>query len=284
MPDVCYTTSVGRETTTYLENQKATRQHNDKKEEENTMTENQKTAAELLSDLIDDALQKGDFADLTKLATELRHGTDAKKAIARAAREVRMSQLKKVNAHVPPTKGVDSGAPGKLLELAIANAQGKSEKCGVSGARQADAYINIDGKARPVEVKSNGGQVEKLERLYQQGDTENRYVIYAQCKVNKNAAYGLHFVIEPRIYTLECFGAMLTRATVVRNTINKGVAHRNLQPSSANLQEMAETYGLPVSLEEKSFFDSADIEAACRFESWRWETVEERDRRLHHDD
>ena len=70
-------------------------------------------------------------------------------------------------------EAVDSGLYGKVKELLSHDE--KSTIYRVQAQNRTDAYIIVDGKRKPLEVKTNGGRIENLYRLKAK---DNRYISY----------------------------------------------------------------------------------------------------------
>ena len=68
---------------------------------------------------------------------------------------------------------IDSGLYGKVVELLSHDE--KSTIYRVQAQNRTDAYIIIDGKRKPLEVKTNGGRIENLYRLKAK---DSRYISY----------------------------------------------------------------------------------------------------------
>ncbi len=72
-------------------------------------------------------------------------------------------------------EAVDSGLYGKVTELLSHDE--KSTIYRVQAQGKNDAYIIVDGKRRPLEVKTNGGRIESLYKLSTKA-RESRYISY----------------------------------------------------------------------------------------------------------
>lgn len=86
----------------------------------------------------------------------------------------------KVDVHVAPTKGISSGAHGRLFELLIKYAFHNCRSNGVSKAGRADTVKKINGKIAVFELKTGAGELicrDQLGDIY--SDIRNNdYIVY----------------------------------------------------------------------------------------------------------
>ena len=80
---------------------------------------------------------------------------------------------------------IDSGLYGKIKELLSHNKRSTITRVRAQG--RADSFINVDGKRKPLEVKTNGGRVESLFTMSDRAKTTNyiRYTLDFTVKAGK---------------------------------------------------------------------------------------------------
>jgi len=91
----------------------------------------------------------------------------------RKAKAIELLQLNV--ARVKANEPIDSGIYGKIKELLSHNA--KSTIIRVRAQGKSDSFINVDGKRKPLEVKTNGGRVESLFTMNEKAKATN-YIRY----------------------------------------------------------------------------------------------------------
>ena len=107
---------------------------------------------------------------------EVKTSYDAKRKAK--ALDIVQVNLDKVKNGLP----IDSGMYGKVKELTSHDS--KSTITRVQAQNHNDAYIIIDGKRKPLEVKTNGGRVASL------------YKLNAKARANRYIAYTLDFTVK----------------------------------------------------------------------------------------
>lgn len=101
-------------------------------------------------------------------------------------RKQKAVEILQVNiARVKNNEPVDSGLYGKIKELLSHNT--KSTITRVRAQGKADSFITVDGKRKPLEVKTNGGRVESLFTMSERAKTTNyiRYTLDFTVKAGK---------------------------------------------------------------------------------------------------
>lgn len=95
--------------------------------------------------------------------------------------ELLQVNIKRAKANEP----IDSGLYGKIKELLSHNT--KSTITRVRAQGKADSFINVDGKRKPLEVKTNGGRVENLFTMSERAKATNyiRYTLDFTVKAGK---------------------------------------------------------------------------------------------------
>ena len=94
------------------------------------------------------------------------------------ALDIVQSNLDKAKNGLP----IDCGMYGKVKELTSHDS--KSTITRVQAQSRNDSYILVDGKRKPLEIKTNGGRVESL------------YKLNAKAKANRYIAYTLDFTVK----------------------------------------------------------------------------------------
>lgn len=160
---------------------------------------------------------------------EMSRNSKARKIIAEEMRNERIDELKAINYRVKPTKGVDSGAGGKIAELE--ETREGSEKYKVSSAGRVDNYVTIDGKARAIEIKTNSGRIGNILRALEQG--KDGFIVYGYSVQNANTK-GELWEVPKKIFTFSAFVALLESVGAIR--INKGHANKNFVDCEPSIQ------------------------------------------------
>ena len=113
--------------------------------------------------------------ELIKKAIEIVNAFEPKTKLdeKRKAKAIELLQLNIERAK--KNEPVDSGLYGKIKELLSHNA--RSTITSVRAQGKHDSFINIDGKRKPLEVKTNGGRVENLFTMSDKAK-EKRYIRY----------------------------------------------------------------------------------------------------------
>lgn len=132
-------------------------------------------------------------------------------AWAKEIRDARIAQLSTVEFRVKPTKGIDSGAGGKLFELE--QTRETSTKSRVSSPAQVDNYLNMDGRPQAVEMKTNSGEISAIVQAVAEG--KDGYIVYALEMNNANTNRQWR-VIPPMILKWSTFVSMATDAGCIR--------------------------------------------------------------------
>lgn len=102
-------------------------------------------------------------------AFEAKNGKDTKRA--NTAKMLVNKNVERYNNNEP----IDCGLYGKVTELLSHDE--KSTIYRVQAQSRNDAYIIIDGKRKPLEIKTNGGRIESLYKLSAKA-RESRYISY----------------------------------------------------------------------------------------------------------
>lgn len=132
-------------------------------------------------------------------------------AWAKEVRNARIAQLSTVEFRVKPTKGIDSGAGGKLFELEQTRETSTKER--VSSPAQVDNYLNMDGRPQAVEMKTNSGEISAIVQAVAEG--KDGYIVYALEMNNANTGRQWR-VIPPVILKWSTFVSMATDAGCIR--------------------------------------------------------------------
>lgn len=160
---------------------------------------------------------------------ELSRNSKARKDAAKNLRNERIEELQKINHRVKPTKGIDSGAGGKINELE--ETREGSEKYRVSKAGQVDNYCSIDGKAQAVEFKENSARIGSILRALASG--KDGFIVYHYAVCNKNTK-GEMWELPKKIFTYSAFIALLESVGAIR--INQGHATKNFVDCEPSIQ------------------------------------------------
>lgn len=100
-----------------------------------------------------------------------------------AKRKAKAVELVTLNYNrVSSGQALDSGLYGKVKELTSHDS--KSTITRVQAQSRNDSYILVDGKRKPLEIKTNGGRVESL------------YKLNAKARANRYIAYTLDFTVK----------------------------------------------------------------------------------------
>lgn len=132
-------------------------------------------------------------------------------AWAKEVRNARIEQLSAVDFRVKPTKGVDSGAGGKLFELE--QTRETSTKTRVSSPEQVDNYLNMDGRPQAVEMKTNSGEISAIVQAVAQG--KDGFIVYSLEMNNANTNKQWR-VIPPVIMKWSTFVSMAAESGCIR--------------------------------------------------------------------
>ena len=113
--------------------------------------------------------------ELIKKAIEIVNAFEPKTKLdeKRKAKAIELLQLNIERAK--RNEPIDSGLYGKVKELLSHNERSTITRVRPQG--KSDSYINVDGKRRPLEVKTNGGRVESLFTMTERAK-ETRYIRY----------------------------------------------------------------------------------------------------------
>lgn len=160
---------------------------------------------------------------------EMSRNSKARKDAAKHLRDERINELTQVNYRVKPTPGIDSGAGGKIAELE--ETREGSEKYKVSGAGRADNYVNIDGRTRAIEIKTNSGRIGNILHALECG--KNGFVVYGYSVKNSNTK-GELWEVPKKIFTYSAFIALLESVSAIR--INQGHAKKNFTDCEPSIQ------------------------------------------------
>lgn len=165
-------------------------------------------------------------------------------AWAKEIRDARIAQLSTVEFRVKPTKGIDSGAGGKLFELE--QTRETSTKTRVSSPAQVDNYLNMDGRPQAVEMKTNSGEISAIVQAV--ADGKDGYIVYSLEMNNANTNRQWR-VIPPVILKWSTFVSMATESGCIREKkTSRGTMTIALEGSSKKwynaLNRYLETTGL----------------------------------------
>lgn len=160
---------------------------------------------------------------------EMSRNSAARKNAAKELRDGRINELTQINHRVKPTKGVDSGAGGKINELE--ETREGSEKYRVSKAGQVDNYCIIDGKAHAIELKENSARIGSILRALANG--KDGFVVYHYAVCNKNTRNEM-WELPKKIFTYSAFVALLESVGAIR--INQGHASKNFVDCEPSIQ------------------------------------------------
>lgn len=158
---------------------------------------------------------RNEYLEMLEKLNATKHGTKERKRLAQEMREKETERLSAIDFRVKPTKGIDSGAGGKVIEF-DATREG-SEKYRISKRGEADNFVNIDGRARRVEMKSNSGRIGAIIRSLAQG--KDGYIVYDYDVCNANTK-GETWKVPQKIFTFSAFVALLNSVGAIR--INEG--------------------------------------------------------------
>ena len=123
----------------------------------------------------------------------------------------------------------NSGAWGRAVE--ICSRLPRSVKKTVSTQNRADAYAKINGRRVAVEIKTNGGRVDKIKA---------KYIVYSVAINNKTG----NKTIPARIMRTEDFLEMLRAYGALKTIAHNGVADGvGVQCNSRKLWRFLETFG-----------------------------------------
>lgn len=147
-------------------------------------------------------------------------------------RSTEISRLGKIPYNQKPTKGIDSGAYGKALELELTPSH--SHKTCVAGHKTADNYCYIDNGREPIEIKSNGGRIGQLLQL----EHPERAFISYRLHLQNSTTGGKLIDIPPKIMTVSRFLEILQTAGAIRKNSRDG--EPCIQPSKRTLWELME--------------------------------------------
>lgn len=123
--------------------------------------------------------------ELIKKSIELVNAFEVKTSYdeKRKTKAVELLQLniERVKANEP----IDSGLYGKVKELLSHNTRSTITRVRAQG--KADSFISVDGKRKPLEVKTNGGRVENLFTMSERAKATNyiRYTLDFTVKAGK---------------------------------------------------------------------------------------------------
>lgn len=148
-----------------------------------------------------------------------------KYAEAERARNEKIEYYASVNPFQAPTKGVDSGAFGKMRELE--ETRENSLKTKVSAASRPDNYFRLNGKAQAYEYKTNGGRVGKIVESLKRG--KDGYIVYEMNLCNSTTK-GKQRVVLPVIMTYSMFMELLESSGALR--LNSRDSEPCIQPSN----------------------------------------------------
>lgn len=148
-------------------------------------------------------------------------------AQARKIRAERANAYAQVNYAQAPTKGVDNGAHGRMMELLAASDNSRKTEVAPKGKR--DVFIrwkNEQGQSvsKPVERKTSGGRL--TQEMVEASSTE--LIVYSLNVKNDNTRKGRR-IIEPIIMPMNLFmEILLTHGSInerTRKNKDTGVTH-----------------------------------------------------------
>lgn len=163
---------------------------------------------------------------------------------AKEIRDRRIAELEKIDYRVKPTKGIDSGAGGKLFELE--QTRGSSTKTRVSGESKVDNYMNLEHHAQAVEMKTNSGEITTT--LAKVASGKGGYIVYRLEMNNANTNHKWR-VIPAVIMRAETFIKIATECECIRaKKTSRGTLTYALEASSKKwydaLNQYIETTGM----------------------------------------
>lgn len=147
-------------------------------------------------------------------------------------RKKEIARLGKIPYSQTPKKGIDSGAYGKALELELTPCH--SHKTCVAGHNTADNYCYIDGKRKPIEIKSNGGRIGQLLKIV---NPTEQFIAYRLHLCNSTTG-GKMVDIPVKIMTVARFLEVLEMAGAIRE--NSRDKEPCIQPSKRTLWKLME--------------------------------------------
>ena len=130
---------------------------------------------------------------------------------AKEIRDRRIAELEKIEYRVKPTKGIDSGAGGKLFELE--QTRDTSTKTRVAGESKVDNYMNLNHHAQAVEMKTNSGEISTT--LAKVASGKGGFIVYRLEMNNANTNHEWR-VVPAVIMKAETFVAMATECKCIR--------------------------------------------------------------------
>lgn len=170
---------------------------------------------------------------------------------AQERRARNIEYYRSVDCFQTPTAGVDSGAWGKRRELE--SHKDTSIKADVTKPNFADGYFRLDGKAKTLEYKTNGGRVGSIINALANG--RNGFVVYEMRLQNAATSRKMRRIL-PVIMTYEYFINLLTETGALR--LNSRDGEPCIQSSSKGLYNALLDY--PIPFERDLEYVSSDFE------------------------
>ena len=152
---------------------------------------------------------------------------------------------------VAPTKGVDSGAYGKMRE--VEQTRRLSLKTGVSAQNQADNKFRLNGRLYPYEYKTNGGRLGKMIKELSRG--YDGFIVYELYICNSNTSGKLREV-KPIIMHYSQFMQILTETGALR--LNSRDNEPCIQPTKKQFYLRLLDY--PIEFDKDAEYNSDDFD------------------------
>ena len=178
----------------------------------------------------------------------------SKKITLKQAQEMRAEKVKyysSINPFQAPTKGVDSGAFGKMRE--IESCKMTSYKRGVAKEWVNDGFFTLDGVRTGFEYKTNGGRVGKIVNSLENG--KDGYIVY-EMNVCNSTTQGKQRVVFPVIMTYSMFMDLLETSGALRTNSRDG--EPCIQVSNKKFYERLLDYPLEFDNDQKYTIDDFD--------------------------
>lgn len=136
---------------------------------------------------------------------------------AQAIRAEKVNYYNSINFRSAPTKGVDSGAFGKMRE--IESCKEKSLKTGVAKEWINDGFFTLNGKSCGFEYKTNGGRVGSIISRLENG--KDGYTVY-EMDICNSGTNNKQRVILPIILKSSVFIQILEETGALRTNSRDG--------------------------------------------------------------
>ncbi len=161
------------------------------------------------------------------------------------------------DSFINPTKGTDSGAYGKALELSLTNSNSRKTK--ISKAGKVDTYfsiiINGEKKKRGLEIKSNGGRIDTILKSLKQG--KDGYIAYKLFTCNKNTN-NIKRETPVKLFHYSTFIELLEECNAIK-TINKNGEFNGYGIQNTSKEFYLKLLDYPINYKPENIYNEKDL-------------------------